>query len=83
LNIPNKIVDPNMDLWFVDMSGINECFGAGIYGPRHIHRESIHLDNLFTVFLAKVMAILRCVELLVKNMTMRRIHISSEEVVQL
>jgi hypothetical protein len=30
---PDKILDPNMDLWFTDALGINDCFGAGIFVP--------------------------------------------------
>jgi hypothetical protein len=27
---PDKIIDPNVDLWFTDGSGIHDSFGAGI-----------------------------------------------------
>jgi hypothetical protein len=30
---PDKIIDHNVDLWFADGSGIDDCFGAGVYGP--------------------------------------------------
>jgi hypothetical protein len=78
-NIPNKIADPDEDLWFTDESGVYECCGAEIYGPRHNHKEIIPMGSLFMVFLANVMAILRCTELLlVNNMTVWRIHIHSD-----
>jgi hypothetical protein len=61
---PDKVVDPNMILQFTDGSGINDCFGAGIFGPFYNYRESIPMGSLSTVFSADVMAILRCTELL-------------------
>ena len=57
--MPDRIIDPNMDLWFTDGSGIHDCFGAGIYEPLYNYRESIPMGSLSTVFSAKMMAILR------------------------
>jgi hypothetical protein len=72
--MPDKIIDPNLDPWFTDRSGIHDCFGAGIFGPLDKHRESIPMGSLSMVFSAKVMAILRCTELLfTKNLMRRRI----------
>jgi hypothetical protein len=76
---PEKIIDQNVDHWFTDGSGIQDCFGAGIYGPSYNYRESIPMGSLSTVFSAEVMAVLRCIELLLtKNLTRRRIHICSD-----
>jgi hypothetical protein len=76
---PEKIIDHNVDLWFTDGSGIHDCFGAGIYGLSYNYRESIAMGSLSMVFSAKVMAILRCTELLLtENLTRRRIHICSD-----
>jgi hypothetical protein len=62
-----------------DRSGIQNCFGAGIYGPPYYYWESIPMGSLSTVFSAEVMAILRCAELLLtKNLTRRRVHICSD-----
>jgi hypothetical protein len=69
---PDRIIDPNMDLWFTDGSGIHDCFGAGIFG---LYEESIPMGSLSTVFSTEVMGILRCTELLTKNCMRRRIHI--------
>ena len=60
----------------MDRSGICNHFGAGVYGPRDNHTESI-VCSLFTVFQAEVMAILRCTELLLSKNLMR-IHICSD-----
>jgi len=35
-----KIANPNI-IWYTDRSGINNHFGAGIYGPRDNHNENI------------------------------------------
>ena len=76
---PEKIIDHNVDLWFTDGSGIQDCFGAGIYGPSYNYRESIPMGSLSTVFPAEMMAILKCTEiLLIKNLTRRRIHFCSD-----
>jgi hypothetical protein len=76
---PEKIIDCNVNYWYTDGSGIQNCFGAGIYGPSYEYRESIPVGSLSTVFFAEVMAILRCAELLLtKNLTRRRIHICSD-----
>jgi hypothetical protein len=74
---PHKIIDPNVDLWFTDRSGIHDCFGAGFNGPLYNYRKSIPMGSLSTVFSAKVMAILRCTEL-IKNLMRKRIHICSD-----
>jgi hypothetical protein len=77
-NTPNKITNPNMDLCLTDGSGINDRFGASIYGPKYNYRQSILMGSISTAFSAEMMAILRRAELfLVKNMT-RRIHICSD-----
>jgi hypothetical protein len=45
-----------------------DCFGAGVYGPRDKHRESILMGSFSTMFQAEVMAILmRTALLLFKN----------------
>jgi hypothetical protein len=62
--MPGKIVNPNVDIWYIDGSGISNCFGAGVYGPRVNHREGIPMGSLSTVFQVEVMAILMCTELL-------------------
>jgi hypothetical protein len=61
---PDKIIDPNVDFWVTDGSGIHDYFGAGIYGPLFNYRESIPMGGLSMVFSAEVMAFLRCTELL-------------------
>jgi len=74
--MPGKIAYLNIDIWYMDGSVINNCFGAGICGPRNNHRESIPMGSLSTVFQAEVMAILGCTELLLsKNVTRMGIHI--------
>jgi ribonuclease HI len=79
---PEMIIDQNVDHWSTDGSGIQNCFGAGIYGPSYDYRESIPMESLSTVFFAEVMAILRCVKLLLrKNLTRRRIHICCDNIV--
>jgi hypothetical protein len=76
---PETITDHNADHSFTDGAGIQNWFGAGIYGPSHDYTESIRMGSLSTVFSAEVMAILRCAEiLLTKNLTRRRIHICSD-----
>jgi ribonuclease HI len=73
---PETIIDHKVDHWYTDGSGIQNCFGAGIYGPSYDYRESIPMGSLSMVFSAEVMAVLRCAELLLtKNLTRRRIHI--------
>jgi hypothetical protein len=72
----DNVTDPNVDHWFTDGLGINDCFGAGIFGPLYNYRESVPMGSLFMMFSAKVMAILKCTELLLtKNLVRRRIHI--------
>lgn len=71
--MPDKITYPNVDIWFPDSTGINICFGAGVYEPVDNHRATIPMGSLSAVFQAEVMAILRCTELLLsKNKTRRR-----------
>jgi hypothetical protein len=77
--MPGKITNLDADLWCMDESGINNCFGAGVYEPTDNHRETIPMGSLSTVFQAEVMAILRCRELLVsKNIMGRRMHFCSD-----
>jgi hypothetical protein len=75
---PDKI-DPNVDLWFTDGSGIHNCFGAGIYGPLYNYGESIPMSSLYTMFFCQSDG---CPEVyrtpLTKNLTRRRIHICSD-----
>jgi len=60
-------------------SGANDRYGAGIYGPRNDHKESIHLGKLATVFQAEVLAIHRCAEtLLTRADANYRYHICSD-----
>jgi hypothetical protein len=54
-NISNKITNPNVDLWFTDGSGINDCFGAEPQGK-------YFCGQLSTVFSVEKMAILRCAD---------------------
>ncbi|XP_071579823.1 uncharacterized protein [Temnothorax nylanderi] len=76
---PKRVRDPNVDLWFTDGSGINNCFGAGFYGPKDDHRESIPVGSHSTVFTAEILAILRCTEHLLSNNTRgRKINICSD-----
>ncbi|XP_071572363.1 uncharacterized protein [Temnothorax nylanderi] len=76
---PKRVRDPNVDLWFTDGSGINNCFGAGFYGPKDDHRESIPVGSHSTVFTAEILAILRCTEHLLSNNTKgRKINICSD-----
>jgi len=42
-------IDPKVDYWYINGSGANDRYGAGIYGPRNSQRESIHLGKLATV----------------------------------
>jgi hypothetical protein len=65
--MPDKIIDPNVDLRFTSGSGIRDCFGTGIFGPLCNYRESIPMGSLSTVFSGEVMAILRWSELLLTN----------------
>jgi hypothetical protein len=76
---PDKIIDLNMDLWFMDGSGSYDCFDAGILGSLYNYRGSIPMGSISMVFSAEVMAIQRCTELLLtKNLRRRRIHICSD-----
>jgi hypothetical protein len=76
--MPDKI-DPDANLWSTDGLGIHNCCGVGIFESLYNYRESILMGSLSTVFSAKVMAILRCTELLLtKNLVRRRIHICSD-----
>jgi hypothetical protein len=76
---PDKMINPNVDLWFTDGLGTHDCFGTGIYAPIYNYSESILTGSLSIVFSAEVMAILWCTKLLLtKNCMRRRIHICSE-----
>ncbi|XP_024893734.1 uncharacterized protein LOC112468686 [Temnothorax curvispinosus] len=73
------VEDPNVDLWFTDGSGINDRFGAGFYGPKENHRESIPMGSHSTVFTAEILAILKCTEyLLNKDTKEKKINICSD-----
>ena len=73
---PHKIIDPNVNLRFVDGSGIYDSFGAGFYGPLCNYKESILRGSLSRAFSAEVRAFLRCRGLLLtKYLTRRRMHI--------
>ena len=54
--MPGKITDLNADLSYADGSGINNHFGASVYGPRDNQRENITIGSLSKVFQAEVMA---------------------------
>jgi hypothetical protein len=76
---PDKIIEPNVDVWLTDGSGTKDCFHAGIFGPSCNYRKSIPMDRLSKVFSAEVITILRYTELfLTKNLMKRRIHICSD-----
>ncbi|XP_071577346.1 uncharacterized protein [Temnothorax nylanderi] len=76
---PKGARDPNVDLWFTDGSGINNRFGAGFYGPKDDHRESIPVGSHSTVFTAEILAILKCTKHLLNNNTRgRKINICSD-----
>jgi hypothetical protein len=64
--MPNINADPN-DLSLRGESGIKNHFGAIVYGSWHNHSVSIPMNSLSTVFLAEVMAILKCTELLMSQ----------------
>jgi hypothetical protein len=68
-----------VDLWFTDGLGILDYFGAGIYGPSYNYMDGLCMGNVSMVFSAKLVAILRCTELLLtKNLMRRRTHICSD-----
>jgi hypothetical protein len=48
----DKIIEPNVDLWFTDGWEIHDCFGTGIFAPVCYYRESIPMGSLFMVFSA-------------------------------
>jgi hypothetical protein len=74
--MPEKIINLNVDLCFTDGPGIQDCFRTGIFEPLYNYRESIPMGSLSTVFSAETMAIVRCTEiLLTKNLKRGRIHI--------
>ncbi|XP_029171134.1 uncharacterized protein LOC114940578 [Nylanderia fulva] len=76
---PGGIMDTKVDMWFTDGSGINNCFGAGVYGLGENHRESIPMGGDCTVFMAEMLAILRCAELnLTKGTNCRKIYICTD-----
>jgi accessory colonization factor AcfC len=66
-----NIVNPNVDIWYKDGSGISSCFGVGVYGPRVGRREIIATGSLSTVFQVEVIAILMCTELLLSKNVMK------------
>jgi hypothetical protein len=70
--MPDKIMDSSVDIWFPDSTGINICFGAGVYEPMDNHRENIPMGSLCAVFKAEMMAILKCTELFLSKKKMRR-----------
>jgi len=49
------LIDPNLELWFIDGSNVNDRFGAGIYESRTNHKGNISKGGLATVFQAKVL----------------------------
>jgi len=63
--------NPMVNYWYTDGSGTNDRYGAGIYGPKNNHRESIYLGNLATVFQGEVLAIHRCAEILLAGVDAR------------
>jgi ribonuclease HI len=74
--MPGKIAEPNVNIWYMDRSGISIRFDTGVHGPRDNHRETIPIGSLSTVLQAEMMVILRCTQLLLsKNVTRNRIHI--------
>jgi len=73
-----KTANPSVDTWFTDRSGIKNHFGAGVYQLSDSHRHSIPMGSLPSVFLAMVMAVLRCTELLLSKIMTRRIRICSD-----
>jgi hypothetical protein len=71
-----KIAYPKVAIWYTEGSGLNNRFGARVFGPRDNHGESSLMGSIGKVFQAILMAILRFAELLLsKNVTIRRIHI--------
>ncbi|XP_077256495.1 uncharacterized protein LOC143894228 [Temnothorax americanus] len=76
---PGGVRDPNVDLWFTDGSSINDCFGAGFYGPKENHRKSISVGSHLTVITAEILAILKCAgHLLNKDTKGKKIDICSD-----
>lgn len=71
--MPGKIINPNVDIWYMDGSGISSCFGVGVYGPRIDRKEIITMGSLSTVFQVEVTAILMCTELLLSKYVMKEI----------
>jgi hypothetical protein len=53
-------------------SGINNHFGADVYGPTDNHREIIPMGSLSTVFQAEVTVIFRCTQLVLSKNIMRQ-----------
>jgi hypothetical protein len=77
--LPGKTVNPNVDTWFTDRSGIKNHIGAGVYKLRESHRDNIPMSSLSAMFLAKVMVVRRAQNsFFPKIMTRRRIHICSD-----
>ena len=72
--MPGKITNPYAAISYTDGSGISNCFGAGVYGPRDNHRDRRPMGNLSTVFPVEVMP---------ENATRRRTHICSDSRVEI
>jgi len=51
---PNFLTNRNVDVWYMDGSGTNDRFKAGIYDPNANHEESILIGRLSMVFQAEV-----------------------------
>jgi len=53
--MPGKIAKPNVNIWYMDRSGISIHFDADVHGPRDNQRESIPMGSLSTVLQAEMM----------------------------
>jgi len=51
--MPVKIINPNVDIWYMDWSGISSCFDVGVYGSRVNRREIITMGSLSECFKLK------------------------------
>jgi hypothetical protein len=69
--MPGKIVNPNVDIWYMDRSGISRCCGESVYEPRVNRREIITMGSLSTVFQVEVIAILMCTKFLLSKNVMK------------
>lgn len=61
--------------WLSARSEANDCFGAGIYGPKTNYEKNIPLGGQATVFQAELFAISKCAELLIDRKIRHRICI--------